>query len=102
MTCDCARGWIPLALLTAVLLPARPARCLPPPEDPPEEILRTQVITAARSPLDGEPLTPAAYATLTDTLQDPNRVGTVPADLEGLIRLLEVRRVVRPILPFIP
>lgn len=91
-----------MLLGVALLLPARPAISLPPPEDPPEEILRTQVITAARSPLDGEPLSPADYAALTASLQDPNRVGTVPADLERLIRLLQVRRVIKPILPFIP
>jgi hypothetical protein len=37
---------------------------LPPPEDLPEEILRTEIITEARSPIDGQPLTAAEYAQL--------------------------------------
>lgn len=77
--------------------------CLPPPDDIPEEILRTEVITTARSPVDGQPLSPGEYAALMEALQDPNRVElTLPASVRELIFLLRIRRVVKPILPIIP
>lgn len=40
------------------------AEALPPPEDIPEEILRTEIILEGRSPLDGKPLSAAEYAEL--------------------------------------
>ena len=58
----------PAPLLLCFLLPT-PAIALPPPEDLPEEILRTEIITEARSPIDGQPITPAEYAKL--QLQQP-------------------------------
>jgi len=48
------------------LLTPAPATALPPPEDLPEEILRTEIITEARSPIDGQPLTAAEYALYAD------------------------------------
>ncbi len=42
---------------------------LPPPEDTPEEILRTQIIIEARSPIDGKPLNAAEYIQLQAPLQ---------------------------------
>ncbi|QQE64538.1 hypothetical protein GFS31_12190 [Leptolyngbya sp. BL0902] len=80
---------------------ATPALALPPPEDTPEEILRTEIITEARSPLTGEPLSAAAYAILMEQLQDPNRNAQVNEEVAQLIGLLQFRRVVKPILPFI-
>ncbi|MFO0172935.1 MAG: hypothetical protein ACK51W_10705 [Aphanizomenon sp.] len=41
---------------------SKAVRALPPPEDIPEEILRTEIILAARSPIDGQIITPADYA----------------------------------------
>ena len=52
-----------LTVFTGSILPGIPrGEALPPPEDIPEEILRTQIITEARSPYDGSPLTAAEYA----------------------------------------
>ena len=59
----------PAPLLLCLLLLPTPAIALPPPEDLPEEILRTDIITEARSPIDGQPITPAEYAQL--QLQQP-------------------------------
>jgi hypothetical protein len=42
---------------------------LPPVKDIPEEILRTEIIIDARSPIDGQPLTAAEYAQLQAQLQ---------------------------------
>jgi hypothetical protein len=81
----------------------RPMRvmALPPPEEVPEEVLRTEIILEARSPLTGEPLTAAEYAQLQETLaQNPDPI--VASELRDLIYLLQLRRVVRPILPFLP
>ncbi len=87
--------------ISASFFLATPALALPPPEDTPEEILRTEIITEARSPLTGEPLSAAEYAVLMEQLQDPNRNPQVSPDLASLIALLQMRRVVKPILPFI-
>ncbi|MGF1517387.1 MAG: hypothetical protein ACFCVB_06235 [Nodosilinea sp.] len=70
-------------------------------DDIPEEVLRTEVIIQARSPLDGEPLSAADYAVLQDRLRDPNVEAVVSSDLAQLVQLLQLRRVFRPILPFL-
>ncbi len=77
------------------------ALALPPMDDIPEEILRTEVITQARSPLNGEPLSAADYAVLQDRLRDPNVEVAVSSDLAELVQLLRLRRALRPILPFL-
>ena len=68
------RAWsrrVAIATLTTILSTnlATIGRCLPPPEDTPEEILRTEIITEARSPINGELLTAAEYAELQALLQ---------------------------------
>lgn len=75
---------------------------LPPPEDTPEEVLRTEMITEARSPIDGRPLTAAEYAELKAQLEayQPTRPQVSPKVRE-LIFLLRVRRVIRRLIPFI-
>ena len=73
---------------------------LPPPEDIPEEILRTEIIFEARSPLNGEPLTAAEYAELQAQLQAPNEAPLLNTDIRYLIFLLQLRRTVSPIVPF--
>jgi len=76
------------------------AIALPPREDIPEEILRTEIITAARSPLDGKPLTAAEYAELKLQLQQ----GTTP-ELSPQIRdqvfLLQIRSTLIKLFPFL-
>ncbi|PZO22181.1 MAG: glutathione S-transferase [Leptolyngbya foveolarum] len=69
--------------------------------DIPEEILRTEIITGARSPLTGEPLTAAEYAQLQEALANPVEPNRVSDDIRYLVFLLQLRRAVRPILPFI-
>lgn len=77
------------------------ALALPPMDDVPEEILRTEVITQARSPLDGEPLSAADYAVLQARLRDPNIEAMVSSELAQLVQLLQLRRALRPVLPFL-
>ena len=70
-------------------------------EEIPEEILRTEIITGARSPLTGEPLSAAEYAQLQAELADSAGEPLVSEDLRYLIFLLQVRRAVKPIIPFL-
>ncbi|MGK7899892.1 MAG: glutathione S-transferase [Hormoscilla sp.] len=89
-----------VALLSAIYLGTlSPARALPPPSDVPEEILRTEILTEARSPVDGKPLTAAEYALLQGKLQ--SRPSTrIDPQISELIFLLRIRRAVRTIIPF--
>ncbi|MEL6779532.1 MAG: hypothetical protein AAFO06_20000 [Cyanobacteria bacterium J06597_16] len=70
-------------------------------EDIPEEILRTEIITEARSPLTGEPVSAAEYAQLQDELAGPAGGTLTNQNLRRLFFLLEIRRAIKPILPFI-
>jgi len=81
-------------------LMAKPAVSLPPPEDVPEEILRTEIITEARSPIDGKPLTAAEYAQLQAELAQNPVPPDVNPKLKRLIFLLRLRQMLRTIIPF--
>ena len=78
-----------------------PTLALPPPNEIPEEVLRTEIITEARSPLSGEPISADDYAALQEHLRDPNVEVIANPDIAQLIQLLRVRRVLKPILPFL-
>jgi hypothetical protein len=79
------------------------ALSLPPPEDIPEEILRTEIITEGRSPLDGSPLTATEYWQLEKALQIGQELPpSLSPQIRHLIFLLRVRRFLKPIFPFIP
>ncbi|MEH1779803.1 hypothetical protein [Nostoc sp.] len=73
---------------------------LPPPEDTPEEILRTQIIIEARSPIDGRFLTAAEYIQLQAQLQE-----VPPPKLDPKIReqiyLLRLRKTLFQFFPFL-
>ncbi|MHC5599603.1 MAG: hypothetical protein ACYTXC_27320 [Nostoc sp.] len=73
---------------------------LPPPEDIPEEILRTQIIIEARSPIDGRFLTAAEYIQLQAQLQE-----VPPPKLDPRIReqiyLLRLRKTLLQFFPFL-
>ncbi|MBW4689502.1 MAG: hypothetical protein KME40_31540 [Komarekiella atlantica HA4396-MV6] len=73
---------------------------LPPPEDTPEEILRTQIIIEARSPIDGKPLTAAEYAELQAQLQKapPPKL---TSNLRQTLFLLRLRNALRQFFPFL-
>lgn len=75
---------------------------LPPPDDLPEEVLRTQIILEGRSPITGAPLTPAERASLEASL-----TANVNSDIElspqvrEAIWLLSVRKGIRLLFPFL-
>jgi hypothetical protein len=92
--------WKSIYLLSlSSMVMATPAIALPPPEDVPEEVLRTEIITEARSPIDGKPLTAAEYAELRAKLATSNYPPRVSADIQHLIFLLRIRQFIRPVLP---
>lgn len=76
------------------------AMALPPPEDIPEEILRMEIFTAARSPIDGKPLTAAEYVELQAQLQASGTPKLAPVIREK-VYLLRIRSLLRQIFPFI-
>ncbi len=87
---------LPLALALSTI---KPALSLPPPQDTPEEVLRTQIITQARSPVDGKLLTAAEYAQLQAQLE----AGAVPQlspEVRQNIFLLRVLKLIRTVVPF--
>ena len=94
---------------------------LPPPEDIPEEILRSGIITKARSPIDGQPMTAAEYAQLIQTQPElepaitdasweasmaespdmqPEPEVSPPAPLPNIIDWLSIRDLLRRVFPF--
>ncbi len=73
---------------------------LPPQADIPEEILRTEIILTARSPIDGKVLTPAKYAELQAQIQisPPPRLSS---GIRDKIFLLELRKTLLQLFPFL-
>jgi len=77
-------------------------QALPPPNDTPEEVLRTEVLTEARSPLNGESLSAAEYAELQVALRSTEAVQPkVSPKIRRLITLLRLRKGIRRIFPFL-
>jgi hypothetical protein len=73
---------------------------LPPINDTPEEILRTEIIIDARSPIDGKPLTPVEYAQLQEQLQvsPPPKLSQ---NLRQTVFLLRLRKTLLQVFPFL-
>jgi hypothetical protein len=93
--------WFSLMLWSSMLLIA-PAFALPPPEDQPEEVLRTEIILEARSPTNGKLITAAEYAEMQAQIEAQNRsIGAVSPQIRRLIGLLRLRKALRIFFPFI-
>ncbi|MEH2011344.1 hypothetical protein [Nostoc sp.] len=73
---------------------------LPPPEDTPEEILRTKIIIEARSPIDGKFLTAAEYVQLQAQLQEAPTPKLDPKIREQIF-LLRLRKTLLQFFPFL-
>ncbi len=74
-------------------------------EDPPEEVLRAEIYTDARSPIDGKQLTAAEYTELMEKLRSLDSIP--PEDLVSpkvveVIGLLKLRKFLKQFIPFIP
>lgn len=87
----------------SLVLSAQVSSAQTPPEDIPEEILQTEIITEARSPIDGRPLTAAEYAALQDQLRiaAEDVPGRVAPQLHRNVSLLRIRKVLKTLLPFL-
>ena len=72
---------------------------LPPPEDTSEEILRTEIILSARSPVDGKALTAAEYAELQAHLKESSFAPELEPDMQNLIFLLQIRKFFKTLIP---
>lgn len=73
--------------------------------DLPEEVLRAEIYTEARSPVDGKFLTAREYVELQEELSKLDGATAaflVSPRLRELIDLLKLRRTLRQIIPFIP
>jgi hypothetical protein len=91
------------ATVPPVPIEAGSIEALPASQDQPEEVLRTEIILDARSPINGKPITAAEYAELEARIDERNReIGVVPPRFRQLITLLRIRKVLRAIFPFIP
>lgn len=75
---------------------------VPPPEDVPEAILRTEIILDGRSPLDGQPLDPRAYDRLQHQLRQSTYPPRVSDDVQHVIFLLQLRKFVKTVVPRLP
>ncbi len=73
---------------------------LPDPSDTPEEILRTEIIIEARSPVDGKPLTAGEYAELLTQLQTSPPPKLTPKIREQVF-LLRIRKALLQVFPFL-
>ncbi|CAN1211994.1 hypothetical protein TUMEXPCC7403_17440 [Tumidithrix helvetica PCC 7403] len=78
---------------------------LPPASDTPEEVLRAEIYTEARSPIDGKVLTAAEYIELSEELSSLDRVppdAFVSPAVRRLIGMLRLRKFLRQVIPFFP
>lgn len=92
-------------VLTALLGFPATVLALPPAEDVPEEVLRTEIITEARSPVDGKLLTASEYAELQAQLQQRLPVNPreqVSPQVRRTVGLLKLRKFIKTVFPFIP
>jgi hypothetical protein len=67
----------------------------------PEEVLRTEIITAARSPITGEPLSAEEYAALEEDLQSQQGLPEADPVVARLLLLIQLRQLAEPVFPFL-
>jgi hypothetical protein len=80
-----------------------PVWAVPSAEEQPEEVLKTEIILDARSPVDGTPMTAAAYAQLQAEEQAAYiPPPEVPPKIKSTVSLLRLRKFIKTVLPFIP
>ena len=74
-------------------------------EDTPEEVLRTEIYTDGRSPIDGTQLTATEYVELMENLRSLDHIppeDLVPSKFREVIDLLRLRKFLRQFIPLIP
>ena len=73
----------------------------PPSIDIPEEILRTEIIVEARSPIDGQPLSAAEYAQLQAQIKTRPYPPKLSPKLRETVFLLRLRKILKTLFPFV-
>ena len=75
---------------------------LPPEEEIPEEVLRTELILEGRSPIDGSLMSPEDYAALEAELQQ-RQTAPLPVDseLQSLVFQLKLLNLLKSVFPFL-
>ena len=74
-------------------------------EDLPEEVLRAEIYTDARSPIDGKQLSAAEYTELMEKLRSLDSIPPedfVSPKVREVIGLLKLRKFLKQFIPFIP
>ena len=84
-----------------LLITSQKSLALPPADDIPEEVLRTEIILEARSPIDGRPLTASEYAQLQEESSKSPYPPQINSKIRTIVFLLEIRRFVKTVLPFL-
>lgn len=74
---------------------------LPPPEEIPEEVLRTEIILEGRSPLTGKPMTASDYAKIEEQLAQTPYPDQLNAKMQHLMFLLRVRKLLKTVIPIL-
>ena len=94
--------WQTIALVLNLVSWLQPniSLALPPPEDIPEEVLRTEIILEGRSPLDGKALSTVEYEELQVQLSQSSNSPQIDSDIQQLIFLLQIRKFLKTIIPF--
>ena len=73
----------------------------PPSIDIPEEILRTEIILEARSPIDGKALNAAEYAQLQAQIKTRPYPPKLSPKLRETVFLLRLRKILKTLFPFV-
>jgi hypothetical protein len=93
----------PFLVSSSLILHLAVAVALPSPDDIPEEVLRTEIIVDARSPIDGKPMTAKDYAELQVQLENAQQTTPqVSRQLKRAVQLLRLRKFLYTIFPFLP
>jgi len=71
---------------------------LPPPEDTPEEVLRSEILMEGRSALNGKPLNLAEYTTLVQGFGEDVEIEFLDPKIKSLIFDLTLLKLLRGIL----
>ena len=102
-------AWVIAIFFCFLLAPsaifAEPTKKLSLEEDIPEEVLRTEIYTDARSPINGKLLTATEYVELMDNLRSLDSIppeDLVSPKIREVVELLRLRKLLRQFIPFIP
>ncbi|MDY6899264.1 MAG: hypothetical protein SWZ49_14470 [Cyanobacteriota bacterium] len=74
---------------------------LPPEEDISEEVLRTEIILEARSPIDGKPVSVAEYAQLQAQLKTRPYPPILSPKVRQTVFLLRLLKILKTLFPFV-